>query len=255
MLLGNYNQWNASPGRAIGGPTDPTIWRKFGSKNNFYYGDAHVAYETDKSAFNNGYALHSAWHLSPKAGGLSTFNEINGEGELTISSLSMGKAVAANLAGVGAISPDPSLSMVVSLIAALAGVGSLSASMVGTIQMAAALVGTGSITAGLSLLANCVAALTGTGTVTSTLRGDAYLSADIFVNQSEATTQEIAAAVWNSVAASFNTSGTMGEKLNGAGSAGDPWTTDLSGYTTAGTAGKILKEKLSLNNFIALKGE
>lgn len=251
MLLGNYNQWNANPGREFGGVTNAAAWRKFGSKNNFYYGDAHIASETDKSAFNNGYALHSAWHLSPKAGGLSTFNELNGEGELTISSLAMGRAVAADLTGVGTISPDPSLSMVVSLIAALAGVGSLSASMVGTIQMAADLVGSGSLTAGLSLLANCVAALVGTGSVTSTLRGDAYLAADIFVNQSEATTQELVAAVWNAIAAEFDTAGTMGEKLNDAGSAGNPWT-DTTTYG-AGTKGKLLQDSLSVGKFLGLK--
>lgn len=38
----------------------------------------------------------------------------------------------------------------------------------------------------------------------------------------------------------------MGEKLNGAGSAGDPWTTDLTGYNTADTAGKIVKQIKSI---------
>ncbi len=50
------------------------------------------------------------------------------------------------------------------------------------------------------------------------------------------------AAVWNAVAANYNATGSMGEKLNAAGTAGDPWTTDLSTYTTPGTAGKIPKE-------------
>lgn len=45
----------------------------------------------------------------------------------------------------------------------------------------------------------------------------------------------------------------MGNKLNGAGSAGDPWTTDLSSYNTAGTAGKRLKDTLTTGKFIALK--
>lgn len=250
MLLGNYNYWNANPGRAIGGPTDPTIWRKFGSKNNFYYGDAHVDNETDKSAFNNGYALHSAWHLSPKAGGLSTFNEINGTGSLTISSLAMGKALATNLTGAGDITP-PSLSLVVSMVASIAGIGSLSASMVGTIQLAAGLIGAGDLTAGLSLLANCVAALTGNGSVTSTLRGTASLEANIYVNQSEATVQDLVAGVWNALAAEFNTAGTMGEKLNDAGSAGNPWT-DTTAYG-AGTKGKLLQDAADFSELASVK--
>jgi hypothetical protein len=34
----------------------------------------------------------------------------------------------------------------------------------------------------------------------------------------------ITAAVWSALAAAYNVPGTMGEKLNGAGSAGNPWT-------------------------------
>ncbi len=48
--------------------------------------------------------------------------------------------------------------------------------------------------------------------------------------------------MWSALAAEYNISGTMGQKLNGAGSAGDPWTTDLTTYTTDGTAGKILQQ-------------
>lgn len=56
------------------------------------------------------------------------------------------------------------------------------------------------------------------------------------------TVSEVADAVWNAVASSFNTSGTTGAKLNSAGSAGDPWSTDLATYNTAGTAGKAVKD-------------
>ena len=46
--------------------------------------------------------------------------------------------------------------------------------------------------------------------------------------------ENLAASVWNAVAASYNTSGTMGEKLNDAGSAANPWTEVIeSGYTAA----------------------
>jgi hypothetical protein len=44
------------------------------------------------------------------------------------------------------------------------------------------------------------------------------------------TAEQCATAVWESLAASFNTPGTMGAKLNAAGTAGDPWTADLEGY-------------------------
>jgi hypothetical protein len=44
----------------------------------------------------------------------------------------------------------------------------------------------------------------------------------------------VAEAVWASIAASNNEPGTMGEKLNDAGSAANPWTEVIeSGYTAA----------------------
>lgn len=252
MLLGNYQQVNANPGRGIGIHDNPAIWRKFGSFNNFYYGDSHVTGETDKSARPNGYAGEYAWHLSPKAGGLSSYNEVNGTGTLTVSSLALGRAVAAALAGVGTIDSG-SLSLISSMAVAIAGSGTLSASMVGVVNMACGLAGSGDVTAAMGALAFCVAALSGSGSLASDLRGKLSMSSDIYVNQAEETVQQIVDAVWNALAAEYDLTGTMGEKLNGAGSAGDPWTTDLSSYNTAQTAGKILKDKLSKSQFLGLK--
>lgn len=252
MLLGNFQQVSANPGRAIGLSNSPVYWRHFGSINNFYYGDSHVAGETDKSARPNGYAGEYAWHLSPKAGGLSSYNEVNGTGTLTVSSLALGKAVAATLAGVGTINSG-SLSLISSMAVAIAGSGTLSASMVGVVNMACGLAGSGDVTAAMGALAFCVAALSGSGSLASDLRGKLSMSSDIYVNQAEETVQQIVDAVWNALAAEYDLTGTMGEKLNGAGSAGDPWTTDLSSYNTAQTAGKILKDKLSKSQFLGLK--
>lgn len=239
MLLGNYNVFNKNPGHAVGGPTDPTLRHKLGSWMMFYHGDSNVAGETNKSAFNNGYIPPYSYVLSPKAGGLSTFYQLNGSGTLSASA-QQGINLLSDMIGEGTLVSN--LSLVVSLVSSMAGIGGLSASMVGTINMSASLIGSGDMEGGLSLLANCIANMTGTGSVTSALRGDMYMSADIYVSQAEASVQEMVYAVWNAIASSFNESGTMGNKLNGAGSAGDPWSTDLDSYTTAGTAGKKLKE-------------
>lgn len=61
----------------------------------------------------------------------------------------------------------------------------------------------------------------------------------------------LASAVWNSLAASFDEAGTMGEKLNDAGSASNPWS-DTTTYGS-GTKGKLLQDTLSTGKFIALK--
>lgn len=52
-------------------------------------------------------------------------------------------------------------------------------------------------------------------------------------------------AVWDATMASHLTAGTTGASLNGAGSAGDPWTTALPGAYGAGTAGKIVGDNLN----------
>lgn len=58
------------------------------------------------------------------------------------------------------------------------------------------------------------------------------------------TPESIAAAVWNALSTAFNEDGTMGNKLNSASSAGDPWNTFLPGSYAEGTAGKIVGAKL-----------
>jgi hypothetical protein len=128
------------------------------------------------------------------------------------------------------------------MIAALVGSGTLTASISGQLEAIANLVGSGDLTAAAGALAGMVANLSGLGTLTASQEALGEMTATIFVNQSEATVEQIVEAVWNAFATEYNISGTMGQKLNGAGSAGDPWTTDLMTYTTAGTAGKILQD-------------
>lgn len=52
-------------------------------------------------------------------------------------------------------------------------------------------------------------------------------------------------AVWDATAASHNTAGTTGNKLNSAASAGDPWVTALPGAYGAGSAGYIVGNNLN----------
>ncbi len=54
------------------------------------------------------------------------------------------------------------------------------------------------------------------------------------------TADEVANAVWEELAVDHDGAGTMGELLNGAGSAGDPWLTTLPGGYTGDQAGAII---------------
>lgn len=62
----------------------------------------------------------------------------------------------------------------------------------------------------------------------------------------ELTPDQIATAVWSAVAAGNNAIGTMGEKLNDAGSAGNPWAALISENTTPETFGQVLQTMQTL---------
>lgn len=68
------------------------------------------------------------------------------------------------------------------------------------------------------------------------------ISADKFASDFPAV---IAAAVLNASRASYLTSGSIGEGISAAASAGDPWITNFAGYTTPGTFGHLVSSRLS----------
>lgn len=235
MLLGNYTPLSANPGRCITHAIpNPYKWRSSGNMYSFYTGDHVVVDETEKSSFNNGYIPPYSWVLAPVAGGLASINEMNGSGDLAISSLALGKALDSALSGSGVIS-TAALSLITSMASTIAGSGTLSAAMVGVVNMACSLAGSGNISAAMGALAYCVGSLVGTGSISSDLRGKLSMAADIFVNQSQAEVEDF----WNATASQNNNPGTMGEKLNDAGSAANPWA-DTSTYG-AGTKGALLQ--------------
>lgn len=236
MLLGNYTPLSANPGRCITHAIpNPYKWRSSGNMYSFYTGDHVVSGETKKASFNNGYVPPYTWVLAPVAGGLGSINEVTGTGDLSITSLSLGKALASTIAGSGTLD-NASLSLVTSMAAAIAGVGTLSPSMVGVVNMACTLAGTGDLTGAMGALAFCVATLAGNGSLSADIRGKLFMQASIYVNQSQAEVEDF----WNATASQNNNPGTMGEKLNDAGSASNPWA-DTASYG-AGTKGALLEQ-------------
>lgn len=63
----------------------------------------------------------------------------------------------------------------------------------------------------------------------------------------------LAQAVWEAIAVDNNDPGTMGEKMNNAASAGDPWGTVVPGAYVAGTAGNLMGKLLTVAKFLGLK--
>lgn len=238
MILGNIDQLSFNPYRSLGhfsvkSNFRPSAW------NAIFFPDTTIASTMSRVSLPSGTQPPYSWLLAIKGGELSSTTQMVGRGSLTANVLS-GKFMTANLSGVGSL--VGTMSLISSLTANLAGVGSLTADMKLTLAMSANLAGSGSLTAAMSMLVPLEANLSGSGTLTADLKGNADLSAHIYVNSGTASTQELVSAIWSALAADYNESGTMGQKLNGAGSAGDPWTTDLSAYNTADTAGLILKD-------------
>lgn len=240
MLLNNYAIRNANQSRSLGGLTDPT-WGTYGSRMmTFYVGDNNVVNVTDRMSLPaEGYRPPYAYVLAPKEGGMSMY--IDGTGTVSNAAQVAGLFGAADLDGTGTIT-NAAAGLIVEMIASLIGSGTLTAGISGQLTAIANLIGSGDLTAAAGALAGMVAGLNGSGTLTGSQQALGQMTADIFVNQSNAEVEQIVAAVWSALAAEYNISGTMGNKLNGAGSAGDPWTTDLTSYNTDGTAGKILQD-------------
>lgn len=245
-LLGNYNQYMKNPVFNAGGDSLSGIaglrsnWNAPGDSRNRFYGENWLALTADRFGVPSAYNIPYTWVLQPKAGGIGSNVGIQSTGSVTGSG-ALGVNIDATMAGSGDIN-SAGLGLILSAVATLSGIGGLSADVIGALNASATLAGQGNTSGALGALAGAVATLSGTGSMTGSTNAVASISAAIYVNQSQATVNEIVSAVWNAVASEYNTSGTMGQKLNGAGSAGDPWTTDLTTYTTPNTAGALMKK-------------
>jgi hypothetical protein len=181
-----------------------------------------------------GYRNPGAWMLPQKPGALSSFNNLNGDGDISSADGWAVRLATAAITGSGTLTATGGL--IVQLVAAVTGSGTISdADMKAFLQLAAALSGSGVAAGPATGLGALLAALTGSGTTAgSTATGIGELEADITVTGTGLTTGNVGQAVWSALAVANNEVGTMGEKLNDAGSASNPWTEVIeSGYTAA----------------------
>ena len=176
----------------------------------------------------------SAWMMPQKPGALAARNRLTGSGGVSDADVWAVKLAEAALTGTGELSATGGL--IVQLVAAVTGSGTLSdADIKAFLQLAAALTGSGTADGTAAGLGALLAAVAGSGTAAgSTLTGTGALAADLVVTGAGLTTGNVGAAVWGALASANNTAGTMGEKLNDAGSGSNPWTEVIeSGYTAA----------------------
>lgn len=139
------------------------------------------------------------------------------------------------------------ITAVVGILSDLDGSGTVNADILGTMAGASNLAGSAALNASITALGNTLANLIGVGTITSAnTTAFADIAAGISVASSDPLSPEnLAAAVWNSLAASYNNPATMGEIMNNVGAGADPWNTTLPGSYPDGSAGAVLGNLLA----------
>lgn len=240
MLIGRYSVLYRTPARLLGGVqgNDPAAFKSSGRMRNVY---SSAAWE-NKSGIPDGVRAPYAWLLPLKAGGLASRYVIRGTGTLAAAG-TLGKPALANLAGSGTLSATGS--KIVSAVADLAGSGTISAAnLLAILQAAADLTGSGALAADVTALGWMLGDLDGAGTLEAVPYATGELGADItpFTTLSP---QNLATAVWSAVAADNDDTGSMGEKLNDAGSASNPWTEVIEGNYTAAELLRIISAALA----------
>lgn len=241
MLIGNYSVLSKHPGRDIaGGATGLGCNRGDWSKSSLRRAAYSGADWDPKSAVPEGCLPPYSWVIPLNAGGMSSHGVVVGTGTLA-GTLAGGRWMTAALTGFGEVENTTRLSLIVGMSADLDGEGLISAAvLIGDAQLTADLTGEGTFTATLGALGHLAADLDGTCDLsTSELTALAHMVANVspFTTLSP---ENLAASVWNALAASHDSSGSMGEKLNAAGTAGDPWTAALPDVYADGTAGYII---------------
>jgi hypothetical protein len=196
-----------------------------------------------QTALPNGNLHPYSWMLPRTGGGMSM--RVTGNGTLTADLIPTING-SIDFTGTGNLSAEAGL--VVSMFCDMFGSGSLSANIVGLLNMSIDLEGSGDLAASLSGIGNMLIDLEGSGNLDATIAAFGNMSIDIVVTGTGLTLENVRAAVWNAIAADFNESGTMGNKMNSAASAGDPWSTLLPGSYGDGEAGKILAQIQTLVN-------
>lgn len=142
------------------------------------------------------------------------------------------KAMTIDMTGSGDLNATAALA--IAMQCAMAGSGTMSATIEGRGNIEMDMTGSGDMSADMTAIANATIAMLGTGDLEAAILAYGNMSIDITVTGTGLSTANVGQAVWSALAAANNDAGTMGEKLNDAGSASNPWTEVIeSGLTAA----------------------
>lgn len=164
-------------------------------------------------------------------GVVNIYSDIAGTSDVTsslsalkdlLSTLVGSSSISGDLAGVldaeaiinGAASVDALVSGLIDITSTLLGAGSVDPTIMALVNANASLSGYSSLQSSLESLGNMVAAVLSTGSVSGAdMRAKAYMSADV-TPFTDLSPQNLAAAVWNTLASELNSPGSMGDYVN-----------------------------------------
>lgn len=191
-----------------------------------------------QTALPNGNLHPYSWMLPRTGGGMSM--RVTGNGTLTANLIPTING-AIDFTGTGTLSAEAGL--VVSMFCDMFGSGSLTANIVGLLNMSVDLEGSGDLEAGMSGFANMLIDLEGSGDLDATISAYGNMSIDIVVTGTGLSTANVGQAVWEALVNQFDGNpDSAAAKLLSAGSAGDPWSTNLPASYADGQAGKIMSQ-------------
>ncbi len=249
MALTRNGQRNfETPGKLTGSVTNSTGNIIKGGFRNRMVGGLNQTF----GGYANGQLSPSSFVLPTKDGSISSYVE----GHIAVTQNTVILIPGLSMAGAGAITitvanaqldatfPMVASGSIVVAVDSAALAAAVNASASGTITVT----GTAQLGGIFDLLAS--------GTITTD--SDAFLSALAWI-EAEAggptplSPEGLANAVWQAQAVDQNDPGTMGELLNDAGAAGNPWAADLASNNTDGTFGGFVQKLLSVAKFLGLK--
>jgi len=263
MLKVNGARLHTHVGRAWGGNAVVGIYglglsalmsnsfRGTGVRINFSAGQHAVSGVTNKSSRPEG-ARHPVAYVWPvKPGGLASHNESEGVGSAVLS-LADGRNISGASAGLA--TADATLQLIISMLGSSAGTSTAEGNIQAALLMAGSAAGTSTAEALINAIAWCYGVSNGASTASLVSYAKGELKGSIFVNESQATVNQLVAGVWDALVNDYELPGSMGEAMGAAGTAGDPWTTELPGGYSGIQAGAIVGNKLlTVAKFLGLK--
>lgn len=178
------------------------------------------------------------WVLPQKNGGVSIFNDLDGRNNINLS-LSAGINVEGSVDGQGSIT-EANLALVVGAIATLSQINNLSATVVGKLELASTLAQSNNLSGALRAIAFSIAEITNQNTLVGDNSGTKAFVSATFSSSSLLSPENLAQAVWNSIASQYQVNGTMGKIMNSIGASNDPWSTELPSTYVGSQAGAIM---------------